>query len=372
MGVQSVGWKGMNQPQSEKIAGFSREPASYSDHHSLETCPVPIFSLSEQYSTLASHVGLVDRSSLTKLKLVGKDSVDLLQRLSRNDLSTVPRGSCVHTILTTERGRVIDLITLYHLSDSVLISICHAPRKRVFSWIERFIVMEDVALEDITSEYSLVSLFGPGLEKILPVIGLNQPLTKIVDSVVETKVGGSQLAVGGAEPVSRFNVIILIPAADAHTLWRKLVEDGSQVGLEPCSINALEVQRIEHGFPVYGRELTEEVNPLEAGLERFLSFTKGCYIGQEVLARLDTYKKLQKRLVGMLLNDKAAVTQGARVTCQGNNLGWVTSAVDSLLLNRTIALAYIRSAWTAPNTRVDVATKSGIQNAQVVQLPFGK
>jgi len=362
----------MNQPRSENIPRSLPELASGTGDLSVQTMPAPDSSLVEQYGALASHVGLVDRSSLTKLKLVGRDSVDLLQRLSTNDLSTVNSGSSVHTVLTTEKGRVIDLVTLYNLSDVTLILICHAPREKVLSWIEKYIIMEDVSLFDITFAYSLFSLFGPELEKILPVIRLNQPVTKIIDSVVETKVGDSQLTVGGAEPVSRFNVNILVPATDAHTLWRKLVEDGSQAGLEPCSIDALEIRRIEHGFPIYGRELTEEVNPLEAGLEKFVSFTKGCYIGQEVIARLDTYKKLQKKLVGLLLANKADVVPGAPLTARGENVGYVTSIVDSLLLRRRIALAYVRSVWAVPGGEVDTTTTTGIEKAQVVQLPFRK
>jgi aminomethyltransferase len=165
-------------------------------------------------------------------------------------------------------------------------------------------------------------------------------------------------------------VNFLVPVDDAEAVWKKLIDGDPPAGVQPCSLGALEIHRIERGFPVYGKELTEDVNPLEAGLERFVSFTKGCYIGQEVIARLDTYKKLQKRLVGLLLDENAVVRQGARVTAQGNEVGWVTSAAQSPRLNRTIALAYVRSAWAVPNTGLDMATESGAQEAQVVQLPF--
>ncbi len=154
--------------QFEKIRNVSRERTSQSYSHSVRSAYAPELSLTEQYSVLASRVGLVDRSWLTKLKLVGKDSVDLLQRLSTNDLKAFASGSCLHTVLTTEKARVIDLVTLYHLSDSEIILICHAPRERVFSWIERFIIMEDVSLFDMTEAYSMFSLFGPDVEKALP------------------------------------------------------------------------------------------------------------------------------------------------------------------------------------------------------------
>lgn len=101
-----------------------------------------------------------------------------------------------------------------------------------------------------------------------------------------------------------------------------------------------------------------------------MSLTKGCYIGQEVIARLDTYKKLQKRLMGLLLGDDSCVVPGARVSVQERDVGRVTSVAQSPRLNRTIALAYVRSAWAVPNTSVGVTTESGTHEAQVVQLPF--
>jgi folate-binding protein YgfZ len=349
----------MDQPQSEPIPKAFREPTSRSDGHSFQTVSAPTSSLGEQYNAFASDIGLVDRSSLTKLRLARKDSIDLLQRLSTNDLRRFASSCCIHTILTTEKGRVIDLVTLYRLSNSDIILICHAPAEKVFEWIEKFTVMEDVSLSDMTNAYSLFSLFGPGLEKVLQVIGVNQLLVNGIDLIIEMNLGDIHLTLGSAEPISTSNVNLLVQVADANTLWQKLVEDNGHVGLQHCGIDALEICRIEHGFPVYGRELTEEINRLEAGLERFLSFTKGCYIGQEVIARLDTYGKLQKRLVGLLLTGDSGVEHGAGITAQGNDVGWVTSATRSPLLNRPIALAYIRSTCAVQNSRVNVLTKSG-------------
>ncbi len=157
--------------------------------------------------------------------------------------------------------------------------------------------------------------------KHFQIVGINQPQSRAFDSVIEVKVGGTDLVVGVAEPISASNVNILVPVAEAKNLWKRLVDDGARIGLQPCGIDALEIHRIESGFPVYGRELIEDVNPLEAGLERFVSLTKGCYIGQEVIARLDTYKKLQKRLMGLLLGDDSCVVPGARVSVQERDVG---------------------------------------------------
>jgi folate-binding protein YgfZ len=164
---------------------------------------------------------------------------------------------------------------------------------------------------------------------------------------------------------------ILVPVSSAGALWKVLVDGRARIGLVPCSLESLEIHRVERGFPVYGKELTEEVNPLEAGLEKFVSFTKGCYIGQEVIARLDTYKKLQKHLMGVVLVERAGTpAPGALVVAKGETIGRITSAVDSILLGRKIALAYIRLASATADSRVEVNSPSGPVEAQLVNLPF--
>jgi folate-binding protein YgfZ len=360
----------MKQLEIDKPSSDPTRPTVRTPQSSKEGSKDRQAALSEEYSAIASAIGLIDRSFLTKVRLVGADALDLLQRISTNDLRSLEPGFGVQTVFTTEKGKVIDIGNLYRLRDSSIVLICHAPAERVVAWIQKFIIMEEVTLTDVTSVFSLYSVFGPQSEKALGLIGANHYGIQQPATVIEPKTEAYELIIGEAEPLSP-GLDILVPVSSARALWKVLVDASARIGLMPCSLESLEIHRVERGFPAYGKELTEEVNPLEAGLQEFVSFTKGCYIGQEVMARLDTYKKLHKRLMGVVLFERAGTpAPGALVFAKGETIGRITSAVDSILLGRKIALAYIRSAWATANNRVEVNSPSGSIEGRLVNLPF--
>jgi folate-binding protein YgfZ len=360
----------MKQLETDKPSSDSNRPTVPTEQSFKEALTEHQAALANEYSAIASGIGLIDRSFLTKVRLVGADALDLLQRISTNDLGDLQSGFGLQTVFTTEKGKVIDIANLYRLRDSSIMLICHAPPEKIIGWIQKFIIMEDVTLTDVTSAFSLYSAFGPRFEKTLALTGVNGNKSRAPDAVTETKADGYELIIAEAEPVLP-GLNILVQASSSVPFWKALVDNGVQMGLMACSLESLEIHRVERASPVYGKELTEEVNPLEAGLEKFVSCTKGCYIGQEVIARLDTYKRLQKRLMGLVLaGGSGNSVAGAAVLVKGETIGRITSAVDSVLLGRKIALAYIRSAWATAESRVEVSSPSGLVDAQLVNLPF--
>jgi folate-binding protein YgfZ len=360
----------MTQLKIDKPSSDSSRPTARLPQISNEALTDRQATLTEEHSAIASEVGLIDRSFLTKVRLVGADALDLLSRISTNDLGNLQLGFGVQTVFTTEKGKVIDIVSVYRLRDSSIMLICHAPAEGVVGWLQKFIIMEDVTVTDVTSAFSLYSVFGPRTEKALALIGVNHHELQGSGTIIETKTEANELIIGEAEPLSP-GLNILVPVSSAGALWKVLVDAGARIGLVPSSPGSLEIHRVERGFPVYGKELNKEVNPLEAGLQKFVSFTKGCYIGQEVIARLDTYKKLQKHLMGVVLVERAGTPgPGAFIVAKGETIGRITSAVDSILLGRKIALAYIRSAWATADSRVEVNTLSGAVEGQLVNLPF--
>ena len=327
-------------------------------------------SLTEEYHAIARHVGLVDRTHLTRMKLVGKDTIDLLQRLSTNDMTGFEPGSCRETVLTTEKGRVVDVIRLYGLQDSSMLLICHASAESVTNWIQNFIIMEDVTIENLGTATFLISIFGPQTKRLLSQFGIKFEPDNRLSQTIEYRVDGIDILVGVAEPICGRGVNVLVETAHGPKIWKSLLEAGSKFRLQSARPEALEVHRVEHGIPVYGKELTLDDNPLEARLEDLVSFTKGCYIGQEVIARLDTYKKLQKRLMGVVLGEQVQLEAGARIAYETKEIGRITSSVYSILLVKTIALSYIRTSKAIPGTKVSVYSTAGDLPAEVIELPF--
>jgi len=310
--------------------------------------------LRKEYRALRSHAGLVDRSHLTKIRLLGRDSFDLLQRISTNDLNLLSRGEACSTVLTTEKGRIIDLLTVYRFSDESGIFLCHAPAQRALDWIGKFIVMDDVQVRDESEELGVLSIIGPESGSVLQQV-LNLARMESDGGIFgQHVIAGTEFVLLPIDPEGGSGYNLLAQAKACPGLARAILAAGGAFGLTECSTQALDVLRIERGVAIYGCDFTEDVNPLEAGMEKYVSFTKGCYVGQEVIARLNTYKKLQKRLM----------------LYQGNAIGEVRSSTYSIALADTLALAYIRSQWADSGRKVIVIKSGESVEGELVELPL--
>lgn len=232
--------------------------------------------------------GLFRWEGRTLLFVKGREGGDLLQRLSTNDLGKLDAGP-VRTVLTTEKGKIVDVLTVLRLSDEILLvtGISRAPNATE-AWLNKFIIMEDVVVLSAADEYE--HFLVPGGE-------------------------------GGA---AGLGVIGFTDEWGRHFLFRRGDEIPSALTGRPAiGSTELDAYRIVKGVPEWGAELNETYNPLEAGLENLVSWTKGCYVGQEVIARLDTYKKVQRGLVRLELSSTCAVL--ARIVRGDGEVGVVTS-----------------------------------------------
>lgn len=328
------------------------------------------FSLTDEYSALSSQAGLVDRSHLTKLILTGRDNLDLLQRISTNDLSGLKRRAVRHTVLTTEKGRIIDMIALHVLMDESLLIISHAPEAILKRSIEKFIIMDDVQIENQTQAYKLLSIVGPKAEEVLEKTFLTPHARELTTALLQVDFQDQLITLGPIDLIGLQGFNVLLPPDGLVSMSERILDVGKSHGVRQCTLSALEILRIEQGVPVYGKELTEHSNPLEAGLQRLVSFSKGCYVGQEVIARIDTYDKLQKRLMGLVFKSPIELSNGTAVLSNGGTVGSITSSIYSPSLGTTIALAYLRSRWAVPGTIVQIHNGQSTVDALVVELPF--
>ena len=324
-----------------------------------------------EYAAIASHVGLIDRSYLSKVKLVGHDCLDLLQRISTNDLTQLTTGNSVRTILTTEKGKVLDLVSLYKMSDQSLLLLSHAPASAITQWIDRFIVLEDVKVTDVTHAYGLLTLLGPNAQKALELASQarDEKLASIA-KVIETTTEGMEIVIGPPEHSRWVGFNILVEARRRTDLEKRLLETGRAMGLIRCSSSVVEAHRIERGIPLYGKELTQDVNPLEAGLHEYVSYTKGCYVGQEVIARLHTYQKVQKRLMGIIINERVGLPLGSKVRYKEIDAGLVTSVAFSPRVGGMVALVYLRAQCAEAETEVSLGSGTRTTRGRLVELPI--
>ncbi len=281
------------------------------------------------YEALTRGVGVVDRSDVGRLVLRGEDAVDLVERLSTNALTELEAGEGAATVLTTNKGRIFDLLLVLRRDGELLVLTGPGNQGRVAEWVDFYTFVEDVSVEDVTGATAMLGIVGPGSPAVVEVAtGVAAPELAPYELRVGT-VGGAEALVVRTDPVGEPGYDVVVPADDRDEVLAALLAVDAAPAPVVVGREALELVRVERGVPAFGSELTEAFNPLEAGLIGIISFTKGCYVGQEVVARLNTYDKVQKRLMGMRWGDGAGPEPGAKLALDGKQVGVVTSAAES-------------------------------------------
>jgi len=287
-------------------------------------------------------------SNAGRLRLTGEDARDLLNRLSTNLVDPAgAAGEVAVTVLTSDRGRIVDLVYVIHRDDHQLMLTSPGQQQNVIEFLDKYTIMEDLEVEDVTGDTAMLTITGPEASAIL-------------DSV--DGIDGMRIALpADAERPATYQLIC--SDRDTANQVRTALESAGAVSISAPTAEAL---RIASGQPAYGSEMSDTYNPLEAGLIGAIDFHKGCYIGQEVIARLDTYHKVQKYLVtlrfesdGGDVSEVASALPGARLNdAAGDAMGLVTSAtvIPTADGPDLIGLGYVRTRAVEIGGRLSVAS----------------
>jgi folate-binding protein YgfZ len=305
-----------------------------------------------------------------RLLFRGADVLDLLGRLSTNRLDDLAVGRGVTTVLSNPKGRIVDWLAVLHtaVKDTVLVVTSAERREAVAEWIDMYTFDEDAAMEDVTAATAMLGVIGPAAGDVLGlVIGVDVSGLPLHGSLPATW-RGHGLTVARTDPGGQHGYDVVVPASGAVALWDAVLAAGASHGIAPMGADAFEALRVQAGVPRWGRELSEQRNPLEAGLEGDISWDKGCYIGQEVVARLHTYHKVQRYLVSLALD--AAATPGASLVADGRAVGVLSSVATSPENGETVALGYLRTPFVEVGRVVGIGLEGGgTGEATVVRTP---
>lgn len=317
----------------------------------------------EEYRAIWEGVALADRYSFGRLRVRGKDALDLLNRLSSNKLIDLAQGEGAYTVLTTNKGRIIDLLLVINMGDELLVITSPQTPKKVIEWLDTYTFGEDITVEDVTEDTALLSVIGPRAGALLGTD--TTPLD--VYGVGHVSLQGTQLPFIRTDALGTNTYYLLPTAFQAEQVWSTLI----QAGAVAVGEDALEMVRVEQGVPRYGHEIGEDFNPLEAGLNSSISYDKGCYIGQEVVLRLNTYKKVKQHLMGIVVEEGSPIIT-TRLEVDGKDAGFLTSVVDSPLLGRTLALGYVRTKYAETDHEIDVRIGTKLVKGKLIDLPVKK
>jgi aminomethyltransferase len=290
----------------------------------------------------------------------------LLQRMSTNDLDKLQSGQGTQTVLTNHNGRIIDLLTVHMLQDQVLVVTSPQQRSAVGKLLRKNIFFNDqVRIEDANVSVGQLALYGPRSSALLDKLAVVAPDDLDMHSIAVDQVGDARAWIARALPLGGAGYILYALAEDLPLVWTAL----TQAGAKPMGQAAYELLRVEAGYPAYGRELSLEYIPLETGLWDAVSFSKGCYVGQEIIARMESRGRLAKQLRGLKLSAPLDVAPSApaKLNVDGKEAGDLTSVVESPRLG-PVGLAYVRTAHAEPGTMVGIAGSA--VTGEVVALPF--
>jgi folate-binding protein YgfZ len=330
--------------------------------------PVPP-TLSTDYSAVRDGgAGVIDLSSRGRLLVSGSEAVMFLNGLITNDMKTLAADSWMPAVFPNVQGRLLAAVRIIHRADGFLIDTESATGETVAKLLERFTLAGDFRLTDLTKETSMFSVQG---QKAAEVMGqtfgetaANVERQKMVTAQLENN---SNVSIIRATHTAEDGFDLFVDANETQFLLGSLTKAGAQ----PVGADALETLRIEAGIPRYGLDMDETNVVTETNLDDAVSFTKGCYIGQEIIARIKYRGHVAKKLTGLAFENNVVLESGAKILSgDDKEIGRLTSITFSPRLNRTVALGYVKYDYLAPGTSVKVVSAEKELPATVAEIPF--
>jgi glycine cleavage system T protein len=342
-------------------------------YHGAEV-PLRFSEAQTEHRAVRNAAGFFDFAHRAGFGARGADHAAFLHNMLSNDIKGVAAGQGIYATLLDVKGHILADLRVYRDQNQILLDTDADLRARAMQTLERYIVMDDVVLQPLDT--FAIGFQGPRsrgfIEKTLARVektlsGNLAELAKEYDHKLATLPGGETIRLLRASSTGEDGYELWAPAAIFPRLWEAARDEAESCDALPCGAEALESLRIEAGIPAYGAELGEDTLPLEAGILHALSFTKGCYIGQEIVERARSRGHVNWKLVGLFVDAPRRPAPGEQLLSQGNQVGEITSSCVSPTLGRTLALGYVRREVSEAGTRLALASGAP---ADVATLPF--
>jgi folate-binding protein YgfZ len=347
-----------NQPVRENEYRGATTATGFSDAH-------------DEFSALLTGCGIYDLGFRAGISLTGGDRVRWLNSMVTNNIRDLAVGHGVYAFLLNPQGRILGDMSVYNAGESLIVETDRSQLEKIVATFDHYIIMDDVEVKNIGEEQTTLGLAGPKSRAILNAAGIEvpemQPLQMLTPKC-NCDCGCVSCTVVRGEDASHESYEIWLASKDVYKTWSALVAAGAT----PVGSEALEMQRIASGIPLYGVDIRERDLPQETEQMRALNFNKGCYVGQEIVERIRSRGNVHRKFTGFIIEGAAAIEAGAKIIAgkagDEKEVGDVTSA--AVLRTRsgeqTLALGYIRREVGVPGREVTI----GAVKATVIQLPF--
>jgi folate-binding protein YgfZ len=325
-----------------------------------------------EYAAIREHgIGLIDLSSRGRLVVTGSEAVAFLNGLITNDMKTLAENHWMQAVFPNVQGRLLASVRVIRGIDlqgskgpqpAFMIDTEAATHERVLQTIQRFTLAGDFQVKDVTAETAMLFVGGDRAQETLEQV-FGTPVSISAGVVTQLSWQGDQVTLLRASRLVAEGFDLIANNSIAENLWQTLVTAGAR----PVGYNAFEIMRVEAGVPVYGRDMDDTTVVTETNLDDAVSYTKGCYVGQEIIARIKYRGHVAKKLRGFVFASPATVATGTPIKSRdGKEIGSITSTTYSPILGSRIAIGYVKYDFMSLGTEVTIAGN----RAQVSDLPF--
>jgi folate-binding protein YgfZ len=323
-----------------------------------------------EYEALAHSAALIDLPAIGVLRLTGRDRVGFLNAMVTNDVAKLTPGRACLSLVTTTKGKIVAELLVLARADDLLVVVLQGPAARLAETLESHIVADDVTLENLGGTHTAIAVEGPKCRDLAWRVFAHGPLPMEPLTFTENHYQDLRATVV-RHPVAGDRGLLLIVERAHHERLKSYLLQGA-VGMDGCEAGRLawNTRRIEAGRPWFGVDVTEENFPAETPFESHVSYEKGCYLGQETIARMHYRGHPNWKLVGLAGGDHVPAA-GAPLAAEGGDgaAGRITSAVFSPALGRALCLGYVRAPLAAPGARFSVRDGGVNASLVIVDLP---
>lgn len=333
--------------------------------------PVQYSSIIEEHKAVRNQAGIFDVSHMGEILISGKQSKELVQRLITNDAAKLTKGQVVYTPMCYEDGGIVDDLLVYRLDlDKFLLVVNASNTTKDLRWVNKNAeLFEDVKVEDRTNFYALIALQGPISREIINPL-LEDDISDLkFYNFINTEIAGMEAIVSRTGYTGELGFEIYLDSGNAVDVWGALMEEGKDKGLKPAGLGARDTLRLEKALCLYGNDIDETTNPLEAGLGWTVKFDKDGFNGKEKLKQIKE-EGIQKKLVGFIMSERGIPRHGYKILIDNEVVGEVTSGSYSPTLDENIGMAYIDKDYAKKDTEIQIQIRKREVKARIVETPF--
>ena len=336
--------------------------------------PVSYTTINEEHKAVRTAAGLFDVSHMGQFFLKGDKALDLIQKISSNDASTLAVGQAQYSCLPNETGGIIDDLIIYRTTDNEYMLVVNASNiEKDLSWIQNA-NDQGVTITNKSDNMALLALQGPKSSEIL------QKLTSVKVSQIPfyyfangEVAGVKDVIISATGYTGSGGFELYLNNQDAVHMWKALMEAGAEEGIRPVGLGARDTLRLEMGYCLYGNDINSETSPLEAGLGWITKTTKETAFFSKSIFVSQREEGLSKKLVGFVVDNKRVPRNGYDIVDEnGSTIGTVTSGTMSPSLGIPIGLGYVKKAYSKKGKSIGIKIRNKVMEAKVVKLPFYK